>query len=124
MSAVIIKSKKTRSAAIASKTRSTAAAEHIDDSSTDNEKTNSQETAAASQMDDALVTFIVRRIATKRAAIRANVPVTVDSKKGAPAVNEVAIPTSYLSDDLNVPATVESNKKSTLAVNEVTAPPR
>ena len=118
-----IKSKKTRSAAIASKTRSAAAAQHIDDSSTDSEKPNSQEAAAASQMDDALVAFIARRIATKRAAIRANVPVTVDSKKGTQAVNEVTIPTSSLSDDPNVPATIES-KKSTLTVNKVTASPK
>ena len=79
--AVIIKSKKTRRTAIASKTRSAAAAEQIDDSSTDSEKTNSQEAAAASQMDsDALVAFIARRMA-KHADIRANVPATVESKK-------------------------------------------
>ena len=74
-------------------------------------------------MDDTVVAFIARRIATTRAAIRANVPANVDSKKYTQAVNEVAIPTSSLSDYPNMPATVES-KKSTMAVNEVTAPPK
>ena len=83
---------------------------------------SSQERAAASQMDNALAAFIARCMA-KRNAICANVPSTVESKKGTQAVNEVTIPVSSLSDDPNIPATVKS-KTSTQAVNEVTASPK
>jgi MULE transposase domain/Ulp1 protease family, C-terminal catalytic domain len=124
--AVIVKSKKTTSAAIASRTRSAAAAKNIIDvSSTDSNEdrkmpaaviVKSQKTAAAADdsstdsektMDDAVATFIARRLARRHAA--QNVPVTVDSKKTTQPPNEV-----LASSTIGTPVKVAESASSSL----------